>query len=149
MNLVEEKQRGLIPSGLQSWPIQLIEYLTNTTSVVPPLAGPAGCRHLYHLHLLNLSFTMWVPNRCCILKFRAHKVLYATSLILLGLKCKFMHRKPCLSCFGGNIRDMLTPNHVLCDCYAKIFCGLNVFHGLLVQCIVMKFLFVCIAESLS
>ena len=26
MNLVEEKQRGLIPPGLQSWPLQLIEH---------------------------------------------------------------------------------------------------------------------------
>ena len=38
MNLVEEKQRGLIPSGLQSWQLQLIEHLTNTTSVGPPPA---------------------------------------------------------------------------------------------------------------
>ena len=47
MNLVEEK----------SLPLQLIEHLTNTTSVAPPPAGPAGCRPLYFLHLLNLSFT--------------------------------------------------------------------------------------------
>ena len=63
MNLVEEKQRGLIPPGLQSWPLQPIEYLTNTASVAPPPAGPAGCRPLYLLHLLNLSFTLWAPNR--------------------------------------------------------------------------------------
>ena len=56
MNLVEEKQRGLIPPGLQSWPLQLIEHLANTASVAPPPAGPAGCRPLYLLHLLNLSF---------------------------------------------------------------------------------------------
>ena len=36
MNLVEEKQRGLIPLGLQSWPLQLIEHFSNTTSVAPP-----------------------------------------------------------------------------------------------------------------
>ena len=36
MNLVEEKQRRLIPPGLQSWPLQLIEHLANTTSVAPP-----------------------------------------------------------------------------------------------------------------
>ena len=39
MNLVEEKQRGLIPPGLQSWPLQLIEHFSNTTSVAPPPAG--------------------------------------------------------------------------------------------------------------
>ena len=53
-NLVAEKQRGLIPPGLQSWPLQLIEHLNNTTSVVPPPAGPVGCRPLYLLHLLYL-----------------------------------------------------------------------------------------------
>ena len=53
MNLVEEKQTGLIPPGLQSWPLQLIEHFSNTTSVAPPPADPAGCRPLYLLHLLN------------------------------------------------------------------------------------------------
>ena len=57
MNLVEEKQRGLILPGLQSWPLQLIEHFSNTTSVAPLPAGPASCRPLYLLHLLNLSFT--------------------------------------------------------------------------------------------
>ena len=47
MNLVEEKQRELIPPGLQSWPLRLIEHLADTTSVVPSPAGPAGCRPLY------------------------------------------------------------------------------------------------------
>ena len=47
MNIVKEKQRGLIPPGLQRWPLQLIEHLTNTSSVGPPPAGPAGCCSLY------------------------------------------------------------------------------------------------------
>ena len=68
MNLVEEKQRGLMPPGLQSWPLQLIEHFSNTTSVVPPPAGPAGCRPLYLLHLLNLSFKIRAPNGGCILQ---------------------------------------------------------------------------------
>ena len=55
MNLVEEKQRELIPPGLQSWPLQLIEHLTSTTGVAPPPASPAGCRPLYLLHRLNPS----------------------------------------------------------------------------------------------
>ena len=96
MNLVEDKQRGLIPPGLQSWPLQLIEHLTNITSVAPPPAGPAGCCPLYLLHLSNLSFTIWAPNSCCILQFRAYwvKVVYATALVLLGAKAKFQRRKP-------------------------------------------------------
>ena len=50
------------PPGLQSWPLQLIEHLANTTSIAPPPAGPAGCRPLYLLHLLNLSFTIRAPT---------------------------------------------------------------------------------------
>ena len=82
MNLVEEKQGGLISLGLQSWPLQLIEHLANTTTVGPPPAGPVGCCPLYLLHLLNLSFTIWAPNRCWILQFRVYQSLYATSLVL-------------------------------------------------------------------
>ena len=73
MNLLEGKQRGLIPPGLQSWPLQLIEHFSNTTSVAPPPAGPAGCLPLYLLHLLNLSFTIRAPNGGCILQFRAYQ----------------------------------------------------------------------------
>ena len=74
MNLVEEKQRGLIPLGHQSWSLQLIEHLTNTTCIAPPPAGPVGCRPLYLLRgLLNLSFTIWAPNGYCILQFRSYQ----------------------------------------------------------------------------
>ena len=73
MNLMEEKQRGLIPPGLQSWPLQLIEHLANSTSVGPPPASPAGYRPLYLLHLLNLSFSTRAPNGCCILQFREYQ----------------------------------------------------------------------------
>ena len=88
MNLVEEKQRGLIPPGLQSWPLQLIEHLANTTSVAPPPAGPAGCRPLYLLHLYGLQISAAYSSK-------GHtKVLYATSIVLLGAKAKFLQRKP-------------------------------------------------------
>ena len=127
MNLVEEKQGGLISLGLQSWPLQLIEHLANTTSVAPPPAGPVGCCPLYLLHLLNLSFTIWAPNRCWILQFRVYQSLYAPS------SCKGNLKSNGLSCFGRSIRVMLTPIHVLCDCYTKIFCGRNVFQSLLMQ----------------
>ena len=73
MNLVEEKPRGLILLGLQSWPLQLIEHFSNTTSVAPPPAGPAGCLPLYLLHLLNLSFKIRAPNGGCILQLRAYQ----------------------------------------------------------------------------
>ena len=94
MNLVEEMQRGLIPLGLKSWPLQFMEHIANTTSVAPPPAGPAGCRPLYLLHLLNLSFTIWAPNKCCILQFREYQSFVASSLVLLGVKAKFLRWKP-------------------------------------------------------
>ena len=43
----------------------------------------------------------------------------------------------------------MTPIHVLCDCYAKIFCGLNVFLSLLMKCVVVKNMFVGIMPSHS
>ena len=42
-----------------------------------------------------------------------------------------------------------TPFVNIRNCYSKIFCGLNVFQSLLVQCVVMKDLFVRIMPSHS
>ena len=141
MNLVEEKQRGLIPPGLQSWPLQLIEHFSNTTSVAPPPAGPAGCRPLCLLHLLNLGFTIRAPNGGCIFQFRAYQSFVCN--LLSTPRCESqVPSKESLSCLRRDIRDMMTPIHVLCDCYTKIFCGLNVFQGLLMQSVVMNDLFV-------
>ena len=60
------------------------------------------------------------------------KVLYETSIVLLGAKAKFLRRKPKVVVALDKISDMLTPINVLYDCYAKIFWGLTVFQGLLV-----------------
>ena len=68
------------------------------------------------------------------------KVLYATSLVLLGAKAKFLRRKPKVLVALDEISEI--PIHVLCDCYTKIFRGLNVFQGLLMQSVVMNDLFV-------
>ena len=127
MNLVEEKQKGLIPQGLQSWPLQLIEHLINTASVTPPPAGSGGCHPMYLLHLLNLSFTIWVPNRCCILQFRLYQSFVCNLLSTPRWESQVPAKETeSASCFRQNIRDMLTPIHVLCDCDIKIFCRLKV-----------------------
>ena len=68
------------------------------------------------------------------------KVLYATSLVLLGAKTKFLRRKPKGLVALDEISEM-TPIHVLCDCYTKIFRGLNIFQSLLMQSVVMNDLF--------
>ena len=61
MNLVEEKQGGLIPRGLKSWPLQLIEHFSNTTSVAPPPAGPAGCRDMCMREMTSLLEFLKAP----------------------------------------------------------------------------------------
>ena len=143
MNLVEEKQRGLIPPGLQSWPLQPIKHFSNTTSVAPPPAGPAGCCPLYLLHLLNLSFTIRAPNGGCILQLRAYQSFVCNLRSTPRCESQVPSKETqSLSCFRRDIRDMLTPIHVLCDCYTQIFRGLNVFQSLLMQSVVMNDLFV-------
>ena len=55
MNLVKEKQGGLVPRGLKRWPIRLIKHFANTTSVSPSPAGPAGCCPLNFLNLIRVG----------------------------------------------------------------------------------------------
>ena len=43
MNLVKEKQGGLVPPGLKRWPFKLTKRFADTTHVLPSPAGPAGC----------------------------------------------------------------------------------------------------------
>ena len=61
MNLVKEKQLGLIPTGLKRWPFKFIEHFTDTTRVLPSLAGPVGCCPLNFLNLINLKFRIRAP----------------------------------------------------------------------------------------
>ena len=67
INLVKEKQGGLIPPGLKRWPFQLFQHFADTTRVSPSPAGPAGCCPLNFLNLINLKFQVRAPNGCCIL----------------------------------------------------------------------------------
>ena len=63
MNLVKEKQGGLVPTGLKRWPIKLIKHFADATGVSPSPAGPAGCCPLNFLNLINLKFQVrakWV-----------------------------------------------------------------------------------------
>ena len=53
MNLVKEKQGGLVPTGLKRWPIKLIKHFADATGVSPSPAGPAEGRLLYGRKLLN------------------------------------------------------------------------------------------------
>ena len=67
MNLMKEKQGGLIPTGLKRWPFKLIEHFADTTYVLPSPAGPAGHCPLNILNLINLKFRVRASNGCSIL----------------------------------------------------------------------------------
>ena len=73
MNLVKEKQGGLVPPGLKRWPSKLIKHFADTPRVLPSPSGPAGCCPLIFLNLINLKFRVRAPNRCCILLFRLNQ----------------------------------------------------------------------------
>ena len=62
MNLVKEKQGGLVPTGLKRWPIKLIKHFADATGVSPSPAGPAGCCPLNFLNLINLKFQVRAPK---------------------------------------------------------------------------------------
>ena len=67
MNLVKERQGGLVSLGLKRWPFKFIKHFAYTTRVSPSLAGPAGYCPLNFLNLINLKFRVRAPNWCCIL----------------------------------------------------------------------------------
>ena len=94
MNLVKEKQGGLVPLGLKRWQFRLIKHFADTTRVSPSPAGPAGCCPLNFLNLINLKFRMRAQIDAAYSSLGRTKVLYATSLVLLGAKAKFLRKKP-------------------------------------------------------
>ena len=120
MNLVEEKYKGLILTDFKRWPLQLIKHIPNISNVAPSPTGPTG-GVLCSFPLLGPKFRLRVPNKCSYSKVcNLLRTLCAKSQI--PVKETYIFR-----CFGRNIRDMVTPIHVLCDSYAKIFRGLNIY----------------------
>ena len=115
MYLMKEKQGGPIPTGLKRWPLKLIKHLADTTSVLPSPAGPTGCCPLNFLYLINLKFWVRAPNGCCILQLGRTKVLYATSLVPLRAKAKFLRRKPSVLVALGEISEMCWPQSILTE----------------------------------
>ena len=62
MNLMKEKQGGLVPPGLKRWPFKLIKHFVDTTRVSLSPAGRAGCCPLNFFNLINLKFQVRAPN---------------------------------------------------------------------------------------
>ena len=123
MNLVKEKQGGLVILGHKRWSFKLIKHFADTTRVSPSPVDPAGCCSLNFLNLINLKFRVKAPNGYSSLG--RTKVLYATSLILLCARAKFLRRKP-------SVLDMLTPIYVIRNGDTKVFCRMNIFQSLIV-----------------
>ena len=67
MNLVKEKQGGLVPPGLKRCPFKLINHFADIFRVSQSPAGPAGCCSLNFLNLINLKFRVRALYGCCIL----------------------------------------------------------------------------------
>ena len=82
---MKEKQGGLIPIGLKRWPFKLIKHFANTTHVGPSPAGPGGGSPE-----LSQSDYSEVSSKAAYSSLGGTKVLYATSLVLLGTKAKFL-----------------------------------------------------------
>ena len=81
--IVKDKQGGLVPLGLKRWPFKLIKHFADTTGFSPSPAGSAGCCPLNFLNLINLKFRV---RGAAYSSLGPTKVLYATSLVLLGAK---------------------------------------------------------------
>ena len=82
-----------------------IEHLTDTTCVSPSPACPAGCCPLNFLFLINLKLS----------SLGLIKVLYATSLVLVVAKAKFLRRKPSALVALEEISEMCWPQSILSE----------------------------------
>ena len=84
------------------------------------------------------------------------KVLYATSLVLLGAKTKFLRRKPSVLVSLEEISEIALmaricwpQSDIIRDTFIKVFCWLNVFQSLVVEGIVKEYMFVMLMPSHS
>ena len=66
--------------GLQGWPLKYVQHAADATGVSPSFAGPPGSCPLHLLHMSNLSFMIWMPNRCCILELRVYQCFVCNFL---------------------------------------------------------------------
>ena len=99
VNLVKEGQGGLLPAGLQGWPLKFVQHVADATCIPPSHAGPHSSCHLPILYLLNLKFVIGMLNRCCILELRANQCFVCNFLRMPRCQCQIVLKKTnCLSC---------------------------------------------------
>ena len=105
MNLMEEKQRGPIPTYLKRW------HVADITCFSSSPAGPKGYLPLNFINLINL---------CCILQLRPNQSFVCNFLSTLSqVPAK---ETKCLSYFGRDFRDVLMLVHAISDGYTKVYC---------------------------
>ena len=74
----------------------------DATCVSPSPAGPPGSCPLHLLYLLNLSFMIGLPHRCCILELSANQCFLCNFLRVPRRQCQIAPKTHCLSCFTRN-----------------------------------------------
>ena len=79
VNLVKDKG-GLLPAGLQGWPLKFILHVTDATFIPQSPACPPNSCPMHLLYLLNLKFVIGIPNVCCILGLRANQCFVCNFL---------------------------------------------------------------------
>ena len=87
-DLIVDGKGGLLPAGLQGWPLKFVLHVANVTGVSPSPAGPPGGCPLHLLHLPNLSFVIEKPNRYCILELRANQSFVCNFYSLPRCQCQ-------------------------------------------------------------
>ena len=94
LNLVKEKQGGLVPTGLKRWPLKLFKHFADATCVSPSPAGPRAAVLWTFSIWLIWSFEWGLQMGAAYSSLGRTKVLYAISFVLLSAKAKFLRRKP-------------------------------------------------------
>ena len=113
MNLVKEKQGGLVPPGLKRWPFKLIKHFAHTTYVCHLLqVQRAAVLWTFSIWLI-WSFVWGLQMGAAYSSLGWTKVLYATSLGLLGAKAKFLRRKPSVLVALEEISETCWPQSML------------------------------------
>ena len=104
MILKNEKQGGPIPTGPKRLPLKLIKHLADTSCVSPTPADTAGCSVPSELFQ---PFEYRLQMSSAYSRLDRTKALYATSLVLLVAKAKFLREGNQVSSDLINARNIL------------------------------------------
>ena len=99
----KRRLRKTAPCGSPGMATQVRQAYRRRYWCFPSPAGPPGSCPLHLLHLSNLSFMIWMPNRCCILELRANQCFVCNFISVPRCKGQIAPKKTqCLSCLSRN-----------------------------------------------